>query len=342
MMQQILTRGLAMPSLFSDVARESSAARRYALSLPIRARYTAGMDEIVYAHRGIDRARLSDLNRRSDSHGLRHLAGHGLLILATGALLGFAAGDWWVAPATLLHGVALIALFAPLHETIHRTAFRSRWLNDAVGWLCGLVLMLPPEYFRFFHFAHHRYTQDPLNDPELASPKPVTVGQWLVHVSGWNYWRSAVVGLVTHALGRTPEPFLRAPRAAARIAGEARVVLIIYALVAAAAVAAGSWAPLTFWVLPVLAGQPFLRFYLLAEHTLCPLVPDMLANSRTTRSNALVRFLAWNMPYHAEHHAFPSVPFHALPSLHGDLRSDLKVTASGYVAVNREIFRRLQ
>jgi len=48
------------------------------------------------------------------------------------------------------------------------------------------------------------------------------------------------------------------------------------------------------------------------------------------------------MPYHAEHHAFPSVPFHALPALHRDLRLDLKATAPGYVAVNREIFRRLQ
>jgi fatty acid desaturase len=312
------------------------------LSFQNPARYTAGVDETVYAHRAIDRARLADLNRRSNARGLRHLAGHGALLLATGMLLGLAIGSWWLVPATVLHGVALIALFAPLHETIHRTAFTSRWLNDGVGWLCGLLLVLPPEYFRFFHFAHHRHTQDSLHDPELASPKPTTFAQWLVHVSGWNYWRAEVTGLFAHALGRTPEPFLAAPRAAARVVSEARTVLMIYALIAAAAAVAGSWAPLTYWVLPALVGQPFLRFYLLAEHTLCPLVPDMLANSRTTRTNAVVRFLAWNMPYHTEHHAFPSVPFHALPSLHRDLRSDLKVVAAGYIAVNREILRRLQ
>lgn len=300
------------------------------------------MDEIVYAHRGVDRARLADLNQRVDARGLRHLAGHAAMLLATGTFLHLAIGSWWIAPATVLHGVVLVAVFAPLHETIHRTAFKSRWLNDAVGWLCGLLLVLPPEYFRFFHFAHHRHTQDPLNDPELASGKPGTFAQWLIHVSGWNYWRAQVAGLFTHAFGRTPEPFLMASRAAARVVAEARIVLIVYALIAAAAMATGSWAPLTFWVLPALAGQPFLRFYLLAEHTLCPLVPDMLANSRTTRTNAIVRFLAWNMPYHTEHHAFPSVPFHALPSLHGDLRSDLKVVAAGYIAVNREVFRRLQ
>jgi fatty acid desaturase len=305
-------------------------------------RYTERVDEIVYVHRGIDRARLADLNRRADARGLRHLAGHGALLLATGLLVGNALGSWWIVPATVLHGAVLVALFAPLHESIHRTAFRSRWLNDAVGWACGFLLLLPPEFFRFFHFAHHRYTQDPLNDPELASPKPVTLVQWLVHVSGWNYWRTLGVGVLKHALGRTPEPFLSAPRAAARVVAEARLVLIGYALIAATAAATDSWAPLVYWVLPVLVGQPFLRFYLLAEHTLCPLVPDMLANSRTTRSNAVVRFLAWNMPYHAEHHAFPSVPFHALPALHRDLRTDLKVVAPGYIAVNREIFQRLQ
>lgn len=300
------------------------------------------MDEIVYVHRGIDRTRLADLNRRSDLRGLRHLAGHALLLLATSALLHSARSTWWAVPATVLQGLVLVALFAPLHETIHRTAFRSRCCNDTVAWFCGLALVLPPEYFRFFHFAHHRHTQDPLSDPELMTPKPTSLGQWLVHVSGWNYWRAEVGGLGRHALGRTPEPFLGAPRAATRVVSEARIVLLIYGLIALAAATAGSWAPLTYWVLPLLAGQPFLRLYLLAEHTLCPLVPDMLANSRTTLTNGAVRFLAWNMPYHAEHHAFPSVPFHALPSLHDALRGDLRVVAAGYWAVNREIFRNLR
>jgi fatty acid desaturase len=116
-------------------------------------------------------------------------------------------------------------------------------------------------------------------------------------------------------------------------------MLLLYLVIAGAALLFGSWAPLTYWVLPVLAGQPFLRVYLLAEHSLCPLVPDMLANSRTTTSNAIVRFFAWNMPYHAEHHAFPSVPFHALPNLHRVIAGDLRVTASGYIAVQRQLIR---
>jgi len=70
-------------------------------------------------------------------------------------------------------------------------------------------------------------------------------------------------------------------------------------------------------------------------------VPDMLANSRTTLTNGLVRFLAWNMPFHAEHHTFPAVPFHALPALHRRLAPVIKVKTPGYIAAQRSILKGL-
>jgi len=123
---------------------------------------------------------------------------------------------------------------------------------------------------------------------------------------------------------------------------EARIHLALYALIAVASVVMRSAAVLEFWVVPAVLGQPWLRLYLLAEHTGCPLVPDMLANSRTTLTNGIVRFFAWNMPYHAEHHAFPAVPFHALPRLHQRLAPALKVVASGYIDAQRSILKGLR
>jgi fatty acid desaturase len=59
---------------------------------------------------------------------------------------------------------------------------------------------------------------------------------------------------------------------------------------------------------------------------------------------ALVRLSAWNMPYHAEHHAYPAVPFHALPRLHARVRDRLANLEPGYLAatakVNRHLFGR--
>ncbi len=117
-------------------------------------------------------------------------------------------------PALVIHGLLLTFLFAPLHETIHRTAFKSRALNDAVAWLTGAVLMLPPDYFRAFHFAHHRHTQDPARDPELATPKPTTLGQSRRLVSGVFYWRERIITILRHTSGRVDEAFI-APKARA-------------------------------------------------------------------------------------------------------------------------------
>ncbi len=289
----------------------------------------------------IDKKRLKALAARSDTKGLAQLAVHVLALAATAASVTLARGTPWLVPALWLHGVVLIFVFAPLHETIHRTAFLSRRLNDAVARLCGLVLLLPPDYFRLFHFAHHRHTQDPAKDPELAVPKAATLAGYLWTVTGISYWRERLTTIPKHALGRVTQPFIPA-RDKAKVVREARLVLGIYGLIAAGSLAAGSWAAVIYWVIPVLLGQPALRLYLLAEHTGCPLVPDMLRNSRTTKSNALVRRLAWNMPYHTAHHAYPALPFHALPTAQQDLEDLTAVKAPGYLAVHREIIAGLR
>ena len=196
-------------------------------------------------------------------------------------------------------------------------------------------------YFRAFHFAHHRHTQDPRRDPELATPKPRTLGGYLWHVSGLPYWRERIATTARHACGRVEEPFIGARQRPA-IVREARLLLGLYALAGLAAIAVSSLALLYLWLAPALLGQPFLRLYLLAEHTGCPLVANMLENSRTTRSLAPIRRLAWNMPYHAEHHAYPALPFHALPAAHRALKAEIAVQASGYVAVHREIVAGLE
>jgi len=289
----------------------------------------------------VKREALGALSARSDRKGLAQLAGHLGALLLTGTLVIAARGNPLVLlPAMMLHGVVLVFLFAPLHEAIHGTAFRTRRLNDAVAWLGGVVLLLPPGYFRAFHFAHHRWTQDPARDPELRSPKPASLGAYAWHVTGIPYWCERIRTTLRHAAGRVEEPFV-APRRRTAVVREARLLLAISAAIALASALAGSAAVLWLWVGPAVLGQPCLRLYLLAEHTGCPLVTDMLQNSRTTRSLAVVRRLAWNMPYHAEHHACPAIPFHALPRAHALLRHRIGHLAPGYVAAHREILGKL-
>jgi fatty acid desaturase len=295
------------------------------------------IDEVASPY--LERAVVRRLSRRSDARGLLQLAMHVALLAATAVLVYLSRGHNYLAVALLLHGAVLSFLFCALHESVHGTAFASRWLNDGVAWVCGALLMLPPAYFRYFHFAHHRYTQDPVRDPELAVAPAASVGSWAWRVSGLPYWLDRLRCTLRHALtGRVTESFVPDGRRPL-IVREARLLWATYFTVAAASICFASDAALVYWVLPALLGQPFLRLFLLAEHSGCPLTADMLANTRTTHTAVAVRLLTWRMSYHAEHHCFPSVPFHALRELNALIGARTRITAPGYLAVHRSLLR---
>ena len=235
----------------------------------------------------------------------------------------------------LPQGILIVFLFTVLHETVHRTAFRSPWLNDLVARICGFLILVPADWFRYFHFAHHRHTQDPENDPELGGAKPHTFRQYLVHVSGLPTWWSELKTLLKNASGRCADPFVPAG-GQKKVQREAVTSVALYAVLAALSFILASDALLFVWIVPCLFGQPFLRLYLLAEHGRCPFVSNMLENSRTTYTNRLVRRLAWNMPYHAEHHSYPTVPFHKLPDLHRLTKDHLGATSESYRSFHRD------
>ncbi len=267
------------------------------------------------------------LTARSDAAGLRHLALHGGAILALGFWIGFGLPLWWA--LLPLQGVLIVFLFTLEHEATHKTPFASEVLNEWVGRACGFLIVLPFEWFRYFHLAHHRWTNIAGRDPELAGGKPETWAAWVWQVSGLPYWLSQVRLLGQLVRGKAKAEYLPSG-AVGRMVAQARWMGLGYAAVLGSLLVT----PLLFWVwlLPVVLGQPFLRIYLLAEHGDCPRVANMFENTRTVFTTALVRILAWNMPYHVEHHVMPSVPFHHLPELHGVLKAELRVTAAGYAA----------
>lgn len=290
----------------------------------------------------IDRETLRALSRRSDALGLRQLCLHALLIGATAWLVFASRGRLWLVPAMLIHGIALDFLFCALHESAHRTAFASRFLNEAVSWVAGALLILPPEFFRAFHFAHHRFTQDATRDPELARPPPSTLKGYLWHVSGIPNWIKRISVTLRHAATGRPREFFVTEATRSAIVREARILWALYAGILAAALIFRSDAALIYWIVPVMLGQPFLRMYLMAEHADCAMGEDPYANTRTTYTNGLVRLLTWQMPFHVEHHAFPAVPFHALCRVNERIRARIQVSAPGYLAVHTALLRRLR
>ncbi|MGF1568770.1 MAG: fatty acid desaturase [Nodosilinea sp.] len=280
---------------------------------------------------------LATFNQRSNRAGGLQFFGHLGVMVVSGLLWGMAPG-WVAGPALVVYGASLALMFCAMHECCHRTAFASPRLNDAAAWLAGLLSFYNSSFYRRYHKWHHRYTQIPGKDPELSDPKPESWGNYLWQLSGLPWWMGKVRGHSKVALGHLEGCYFLPTSAQGEVMRSTRWQLATYAAVGLGSTALGHpWFLVTYWVLPLAVGQPLLRFVLLAEHTGCSYDDNPLTNTRTTLTLGPLRWLMWNMPYHAEHHLYPSMAFHQLPAAHQRLQAHFATVEAGYVRVHRGI-----
>ena len=289
---------------------------------------------------------LEQLQMRSDARGLLRLAGHLAAITLTG--LAYTLAMKRSAPL-LLQGLGALALgftlvtqFATMHESVHRTAFKSRRLNDGVAWFAGLLSFYSSTFYRPYHGWHHRFTQLPGKDPELEDKKPSSVLGWFVEMSGLPWWLGKLRTYCKLALGQTSSYGFLNEKTRPLVVRSVRLQLATYAAAGGLSLLAGHPYFITYWLLPVAIAQPLLRAILLAEHGGCSEDNDMLSNTRTTYTLAPVRFLMWQMPYHAEHHRYPALPFFSLARAHVSLRPHLSnVARRGYLGFHASLLKDL-
>lgn len=281
---------------------------------------------------------LHTLNQRSNLKGFVQLAAHLAVMVTSGALWATQRDTLWIAiPALVIYGFSLASMFAAVHECVHRTAFANTRANEIVGWFAGLLSFYNSTFYRRYHKWHHRYTKVPGKDPELEDLIPSTLAEYLWVMSGIPWWMGKLSGYWRLATGQF-EGMPYVPETAYReIQYSVWRQLGVYGGAIALSVAVGQPWFLLYWVLPLAVGQPMLRAILIAEHTGCPDGDDPLTNTRTTLTTWPVRLMMWNMPFHAEHHLYPSIPFHQLAAAHTQLAPSFAHVEPGYVSVNRGI-----
>lgn len=281
------------------------------------------------------------LSHRSNVRGFVRFGSHLLLMGITGTVVWMAQPNWWLMiPAMVLHGFTIVTMFAPMHECVHRTAFANRTLNEVFGWVAGVLSFYNFTYYRHYHTWHHRYTQDAQRDPELMTPKPQSIWSYLLEISGITFWLWRPMTFLGLAVGRATRYQFVPADARWTIAMSAGAQLGIY-VAGIVSIIMGYPYVWLYWFLPAILGQPLLRAILIAEHTGCSMGENGLTNTRTTLINPLVRLVMWNMSFHTEHHLYPSIPFHQLPSAHQQLREKLRHLSPNYVAANRTVIQSL-
>lgn len=295
-----------------------------------------------YVHRNdlVSREQLLALTSRSDGRAGAQLAVHLGAITATGGAVWWLWGSAWCAPLFVLHGMLLNWLYAAQHEMMHGTAFRTRALNEWGSRLTGLVVLFPRDLDRIAHFRHHRDTNDPARDPELADVcrGDGPPGAWAIawRLLGLGYWHRRLRYVLGLAVGSPRGIEFMSPAERRTVMREARMHLAVYGIIAAGATALQTWAPVLLWLAPLVAARGTHEVQNMVEHGGRPMVPDILRSTRVIRTNPLMRRLGWNMQYHCHHHLFAAVPFYHLPQLHALIGARLPPGVSYFEAL-REI-----
>ncbi len=255
------------------------------------------------------------------------------------------AGAWI---ALLICGIALTGLFPLMHETGHGTAFESRLANTALNWIGALGMLQAPSFFREFHLAHHRWTQDPERDPEIAIAPGILEGWpgnpiiYLARLSGQHLWVgkfgfTAICALLPYPAWRRLFPFVEESNRR-RVAWESRLCILV--LAGGGALGLMAVPGFAFFLLAWPLAHLGLGIYLMAEHSGMAVRGTQFERTRSLLLHPALRWLMWNMPYHAEHHAYPAIPFHALPDLHERIDPEASNSLPSLFAFHRKAIRR--
>ncbi|MEL6286934.1 MAG: fatty acid desaturase [Pseudomonadota bacterium] len=217
--------------------------------------------------------------------------------------------------ATLCVTLSYLPSHEAQHDIIARPGERLRWLNETLGHLSTVPLMLPYRVAKLTHLEHHKHTNDPMLDPDYS----VTAsGPW-----------SAIWTSIRNRQPRV-DGGLKAYRGTLQRIGRDDVILdaVVYEIVFFGALFALAWtghaveAALLWW-LPRHIGLTYIQYYL----SWAPHHPgNETGRYRNTRSfRALLGNIgSLGMQYHVVHHLHPRIPLCRNPAAYWALKPVLE------------------
>ncbi len=195
--------------------------------------------------------------------------------------------------------VSVYLMFTPLHEAVHQSIARRRWVNELVGRVCGVLMLAGFAPFRHVHLEHHKHTNDPEKDPDYWSgsdPKWALPLRWLTQ--DLHYW-------VVYSRVWAGRP--------ARERYEMIVTTVGEIGVSVALIATGwGWHWLLLWIVPSKLAIVFLAY----SFDYLPHVPHRITGKENryratlVRPNGLLTPLLLSQNLHLIHHLYPAVPFY--------------------------------
>ena len=280
----------------------------------------------------IDRRKLKELSKRSDFAGWRHIITYIFFMVILGFLSSYYWGTWWFIVFYLSYCTLWGGADAIWHECGHRTAFKTRKLNDFFYYIASFLNNFEPIRWRWSHALHHSYTAsiDP-HDFEVDESifSKYSLFSFLIRfVPGYYFLilhKSLHLEIIKHAFGIETKVMRECiPEEKKSICiFSSRIFVMLWFLIIVYSIFIGSLLPIFLFLIP--------KFFIflnvvwgLTQHMgLKEDSKDHRESTRSVRLNPIFSFIYWKMEYHIEHHMFPMVPSYNLPKLHEIIKYQL-------------------
>jgi fatty acid desaturase len=275
------------------------------------------------------------LHAPSAAHYLRIAQFIALYIVgAAGAIWLFAAtgGAWWswlvCAPLYLLAGASLHGVSLFTHEAVHGLLSRRPTWNRLLGALCAWPVLQTCSAYIVLHLKHHKHTGAPGDPDHFKNYTPrsplVFAMHWGRLLLGYPAYISAIP-----VLGFIEGDWRDRRWIAVEVACLAGLIVAGVTLVRAGVVP-WAWA-LHGWLLPMLFINTMVNIRGMSQHTLLEHERDVVRGTRTILTNRVTAWFMCNENYHLEHHLYPGVPWHRLPTLHAELEPALRAQGAPFI-----------
>ena len=296
------------------------------------------VDSSIWFSPKIDRKRLKELSKRSDLPGLIHFVIYFASLIFFGYLSYVFWGTWFFLLFFFLYSTIYTFAVANGHETVHRTAFKTRWINEVFCYISFFQLHSEPLGFRWSHTFHHSNTLQTEGeyDHEIEVSRPTDLLKFFLKfiplTDLFYIHQSSFVNTTKLALGiMNPGSKITAPKdQQKKITRNARVILFIWLLIIIVSFYFNTWWPIIFYFLPTFVGRPLHFAVNVTQHLAAKVdIKDHRLSSYTIILNSILSFYYWHMEYHIEHHLFPMVPSYNLKKLRKEIENELPKPFNG-------------
>ena len=296
------------------------------------------VDKSIWFSPQIDKKRLKDLSKRSDIPGTIHF----LIYFSSLIFFGYLAYNFWGTWLFLLFFFIYSTIYtfaiANGHETVHRTAFKTRWINEVFCYISFFQLHSEPLSFRWSHTFHHSNTLQTEGeyDHEIEVSRPTHLIKFFLKfiplTDLFFIHQSAFVGTTKSALGiMSPSNKITAPLdQQLKIIRNARILLLLWFIIILVSFYFNTWWPIVFYFLPTFVGRPIHFAVNVTQHLAAKVdSKDHRLSTHTIILNPILSFYYWHMEYHIEHHMFPMVPSYNLKKLRQEIDNQLPKPFNG-------------